>query len=317
MRDFLTVQALPYLGQLSSQPVSLLSKSEQPPASCVIDLLWSLYGAGVNKNTVSVNINLETGVVNPIDKLMSIYIDNTASRVTVYVIFPDTKYTVVCAPGAAVYQPVIGQSRKFVVVADGFHGADGLVSQMRTVIQASNVYVQPATNYERNVVHPQYIGTIRNSVGQYNFQKYRDLAVGDLTWSGWISLDGSYNDHIILDLSSYASGYYMYITNIQATICDARSSSGYTGSVYAKLWDELGYIDIQLPYVRRWNLTSLTQFLNMTGPQLKAPTSKLHFSRSALGIGDLLGAGTEGSTNTGPVVASLLVNYSIVDEKTI
>lgn len=93
-------------------------KSRTVPVS--ID--WAAYGASSTNQKVAVSISLIGGTQASglLDCIRTVYIDNTFSKVTIYVFFDDINYTVVCPPGAIVCQPVMTNSNTAYVYAEGF-----------------------------------------------------------------------------------------------------------------------------------------------------------------------------------------------------
>ena len=153
-------EALPYIGAPFGQEIGACTPLKQPPRVVRIDLNWVIYGAGPLNKRVAVKLNLlAQGTVNPqgaLDKIRSVYIDNTFSLVPVYVQFPDSLYTVVCPPMSVTCQPVFTNVQECSIFAEGF--ATGQVPLTR--IHFSNVerqgYYVPSDFTFANPIRPVF-----------------------------------------------------------------------------------------------------------------------------------------------------------------
>ena len=68
---------------------------------------WIAYGVNSALPNLSVNVNLQGNQVRQVlDKIRSVYIDNTGSSVPIYVQFPDTGFVVACQSYSAGWYPV-------------------------------------------------------------------------------------------------------------------------------------------------------------------------------------------------------------------
>ncbi len=120
---------------LSSTPIGNNTPLKTAPACVPFLIDWSKYGAS-SLNPVTIRIDLAImGPANPLDKIRSVYIDNTFSVTPAYIFFPDTQFTVVCPPNAICMSPVFTNGLQAFVYATGF--TDGSIPQ--TTFTLSNV----------------------------------------------------------------------------------------------------------------------------------------------------------------------------------
>lgn len=124
------------LQTLSARPIGLHSYPTQPPGTLPVLVNWSDY-----INTVQVGqgigLTLDISALSQqqyIDKIRSIKIDNTYNGMTVYVVFPDTGDTVICAPYSAVVAPVYTNALSAVIYGTGIYFRRG----PRTLIEFCN-----------------------------------------------------------------------------------------------------------------------------------------------------------------------------------
>lgn len=109
MRDFTGIPTVPFVGQPYSSNIALCKVPGVDPKTVGIVIDWSLYGVGSSLPALGVNVNLQAGqaVSAPLDRIMSVKIDNTDSAIAVFVYFSDTADRVVCGPYAQVTVPVM------------------------------------------------------------------------------------------------------------------------------------------------------------------------------------------------------------------
>lgn len=100
--------------------VSDCTKMEKPPAVVTLPINWADYGGAVGQTClIDVDLNI-LGAALPIDKLRSVYIDNSFSDQDVYVYFPDTQMTIICPANSTLISPVWTNGLKAQLYASGF-----------------------------------------------------------------------------------------------------------------------------------------------------------------------------------------------------
>lgn len=151
--SFLGYPFTQYLGTPYALPMQIKDLS----GKCVpLNFNWSAYGVGPANPNLVVNVNLNANSNAPIlDKIRSIYIDNLASAVPIFVQFLDTNFTVVAQPNSAGWYPVFTNNYLFTVSGLGFT-TDNIPS---TLIYVTNILVYAYTDNSLTSVQPQYIGT--------------------------------------------------------------------------------------------------------------------------------------------------------------
>lgn len=115
--------AVPYKSPLTAAAVGLCTPLEKAPNTVPVKIDWAAYGASNPSSRVTVNVNLLQQVANGgflLDKIRSIYIDNTFSSVTVYVTFLDTGHTVYALPNSSIWLPVLTNGGNALIFAEGF-----------------------------------------------------------------------------------------------------------------------------------------------------------------------------------------------------
>jgi len=152
MRSFLGIPTLPLTavqGIPAGQPLQLGGNSSYPPTVVPLRIDWSLYATLIGGSPVNLGVtfNLLTGATRPsIDILNSVYIDNTASAVPVYVRFPSTGMTISAAPNTADWYPCITQDLQVQVFVEGLTANNIPV----TGIWFTNILMQAYSDAELN-----------------------------------------------------------------------------------------------------------------------------------------------------------------------
>lgn len=135
--NFIPPAVQKYIGTPYGVPIGLCTPLKSAPAVVPLTIDWSLYQAASN-NPVAIEVDLTANKnpVNSLDTIRSIYIDNSFSFTPIYVIFPDTGFTVICPANSIVMSPVFNNlNQKIIVYANAF--IDGQIPV--TDIQLSNV----------------------------------------------------------------------------------------------------------------------------------------------------------------------------------
>jgi hypothetical protein len=287
---------------------------------CLGLIVLSYYSSIELSEDVEVDIDLQasqSGTTSKMDNVAAVHIDNSNSYLTIYVRFPDTKQTVIAAPGAVVYQPVITNGLVAQIIASGF---TGFVRQPQTIINFTNRYIAPQSDLQQQTVRPQVLASTFQGNPNINQQKFRYLAVGDLMFTGWITVDSTAaaGDETINFIPPITlDGYYVYITDLSIYIHDLVNTAATLYGCAINLSDETGIVNYSLPYITRvYTLAGmpigLRQLLDLKNSQIKYPsTSILTFNRSTLQNK----AGALFTLPTASVIASIAMNYSIVDER--
>ncbi len=152
--------------KLYRTPVGLdMVKSEMGPNSVRIDINWedAPYSASTLKPVVAVAIDLlGSAVQTPLDKIRSVYIDNSNSITPIYIQFTDTDFVIQCPPRSVAWQPVLTGQQKAIIMGVGF--VSNLIPKSR--IHFTNIdvagYVIPING--SNLVRGQFIGGNRVSI---------------------------------------------------------------------------------------------------------------------------------------------------------
>jgi hypothetical protein len=171
----------------TAQPITLFGKSNLPPLQVSAFIDWKLYNNNGAIKTVGIPLDLGSGgtfqAANTggtgantavIDRVVSVYIDNSGSNVPVYVVFPDTGHTIICGPQSTETDLALTNGLKVIIYGLGFTGGP----QPTTQIFFSNTILQANSSPEVSFVAPQYFAS-DTAPGITNQTPYRALAVGD------------------------------------------------------------------------------------------------------------------------------------------
>jgi hypothetical protein len=211
-RSFGTIVTTPYGLGLYSLPISLGVKKLVQPSMMAANIVWANYGAGGNKPNVGVNVNMgNQGVVNKLDRILSVYIDNTQSNSPVYVQFPDTDFTVSCGPNSEIFQAVITNLLEANIYGEGFTAG----VQPTTAVYFLNTLVNPSSNSELPVNYPQYLAspTVISPNPLFN-GAYGNPALGDLVAFTGLNIG---SQGALQILAPQPSGFYI-ITSMDVSI---------------------------------------------------------------------------------------------------
>lgn len=196
------------------------------PTIVPVDVIWSAYGADSTKPSVGVTLDLGIGANNQpnslLDKIASVYIDNTQSNVPIYVYFPSTGFTVTAPPNSSTWYPVHTFDYKANIYGVGF--VTGQIP--RTTIFFSNVFVPPYTDYEINQAIALWRASPNITRGTNIFTNgYSVPAVGDQIFSNNLDVFPLGANANILN-SPNASGGFFYVTGISMFISGNVSNNG-------------------------------------------------------------------------------------------
>ena len=245
-RLFSSTLTKPPIAKPIISPMKLYSPSTDQPlfATALID--WNSYNNGGAISAVGVIYNLDQGATTAqIGRILSVYIDNSASNVPVYVSFPDTGFEVVCGPGDTTTQTVITSGVVAKVYGVGFTGGP----QPLTTVIFCNQVLQPSAASDFATFTPLYFCSTTNTLVPNN-TAYRSLAVGDYTIIGdaQINATGTPVSNTPPARASFPwpagfskSGCYVYITAILLEI------SGYTfyGSTATVAFNRQGAVTLE------------------------------------------------------------------------
>lgn len=149
----LSVPSQPYIGAPFRLSAGYKPSADDSPAIVPVTIQWLDYGVSQSQPNAAVALDL-SGASNRSQQLSvirSLYIDNTGSDGSIYVYFPDTQFTVTCAPYSTQWCPVLSNSKQFTVIGKNFTTGD--LSQTR--VFACNFPVSPGGEQELQITYPQ------------------------------------------------------------------------------------------------------------------------------------------------------------------
>jgi hypothetical protein len=219
-RNFLGIPLFPLNVPIVGKPLLLAKKSSYPPTAIPIVIDWNVpWNLSGNLPNVGLTFNLLTGAVKAqIDIIQSVYIDNTASPIPVYVHFPSTGMTISVAPATADWFPAVTEDLLVQVFAEGL-----VVGQIPTTqIMFTNVLIAPYSDPELNFSIAQGLASPAITRGNNIFNtNFGIAALGDQT----VSYDQVFANssgaagHVLVDHlwnTPYASGF-LYLTHIDVS----------------------------------------------------------------------------------------------------
>ena len=144
---------VPYVGTVYTIPTQIAGVQ----GLCApLNFNWLAYGASEANSNINVLVDLGGGGNRaPLDRIRTIYIDNLASNVPIFVQFIDTLFTVTAQPNSAGWYPVFTNSQKFIVGAFGFTN----VNIPSSAIYVTNILVPPYTDISVQSVYEQQIAS--------------------------------------------------------------------------------------------------------------------------------------------------------------
>ncbi len=160
------------------------------PGGVPVNINWSNYTPpGVIPVAVRIPLNINFGVRTPLDKIVSMYVDNSFNSNPVYVFFPDTGYGISISAGATQWFPIVTNAYD-VVFASEFVPNDA--GQTRFIFV--NVNIEPIESAAIQTVAPEWLGTsFQNPIlspSDLIASRYRrSPALGDMMKEQLYSLD--------------------------------------------------------------------------------------------------------------------------------
>jgi hypothetical protein len=179
-RSFLGIPTFPLQTQIVGKPLLLAKKSSYPPTVVPINIDWTpLFTMAGGVANVGVTFNLLTSAVKAqIDIIQSVYIDNTASPIPVYIHFPSTGMTISVAPATSDWFPAVTEDLQVQVFALGLVTGQIPITQ----IMFTNVLVSPYSDPELNFAIGEALASPAISRGTNIFNtNFGVPALGDQT----------------------------------------------------------------------------------------------------------------------------------------
>lgn len=219
-RDFSNITVNAYQGNPGPSPVQTFlnkfgSQPPFPPTTVPLTFVWALYGAGTATPNIQalVNVNTAGGPRPPLDKILSVRIDNLGNGVPVYAFFPDTGYTVVCPPNATAWENVETGQFSVNIIGEGFTDASALVGV--TNVYLCNFKATPFTSYEFEQVASLFRASASISRGGTILnQNFGVPALGDQFIQPQVTVQ---NDGAVTQVFPVIQGF-IYITSLVVTV---------------------------------------------------------------------------------------------------
>lgn len=238
-RSFQGIQAQPFIGTVSLSPVA---KDVVPvrPFVCPIHIAWSIYGASSINSTIGVQVTLaaNNAFLSNGFRVVSVYIDNLNSNVPIYIVFPDTPYTVVGLPQSAKWYPVVTNATVCTIYGSGF--VTGQIPS--TNLLFGNFYADTDTDFEQENVFPQYIGSPVIQRTNVLTPGFGVPALGDQVVSPTIDCSSG-NFLPIPAISEQPAGTNLYLTMMRAYL--RKPSSADPAECNVQMRDQNGRIYFQ------------------------------------------------------------------------
>jgi hypothetical protein len=146
MRSFAGIPTKNYPGQMLPFPMGLCTVPTAQPTIIKLDFNWTTLGASTAQTNLGCSVVMPKAESDRLGQIQSVYIDNTDSDNSIYVVFNDTGFTITAPPNTAVWYPVITNDFAFRVYGTGF--LDGSIPN--TTIYLANRKMEPALDPEVN-----------------------------------------------------------------------------------------------------------------------------------------------------------------------
>lgn len=188
-----------------AQPIGIYKPTRQQPVALPVVINWTQYNnAGAIANA-GVSVDMSSGAAGTpyvLDHIASVSIDNTFSNVPIYVYFPDTGFTVVCAPDSTVQSHVVSNGLAAYIFGLGFTGG----VQPYTTITFYNTVIPNAIGQESTYVQPQNLASVYSGNPVTNQTPYRNLALGDRVMNQQINAQTTVSGATVTPLMVTSSG---------------------------------------------------------------------------------------------------------------
>lgn len=112
--NFQAYRTVPYTGVIVGIPSTICNTPNNDMRYVPVDIDWAAYGA-TQGSLLGVTINLIQQNTPPIRQINAVYMDNTFCDVPLYVLFPGTRYTLVCPPNSVAMFPVLTNALQAII----------------------------------------------------------------------------------------------------------------------------------------------------------------------------------------------------------
>lgn len=224
-----SVPTVPYQGQIYALPVGtppIAGSGGMQLKVIPINVIWATYGVSQSNPNIGVSVSLtQTSQSVPIDAIRGVYIDNTGSDGSIYVIFQDTGFCIPCAPYSSVFAPCLTNLQNLLILGKGF----GTNDPSQTLVSISNGTAHPAALPELNYVYPQYSASpsISRGINIYS-PGFTAPAIGD-QWQYFEQI-GNANNTFALFGTPYSGGGVVTLTDWEI-LAGSPSDSAFSGTI--------------------------------------------------------------------------------------
>lgn len=214
-----------YIGQTYSKPSKLGETILAQPRAIPLQFNWANYGVSNTNNVVVVGVNLKQNSQTALlDAVRGVYIDNTGSDASIYVVFPSTGCTVTCPPFAETWQPALCNDDVIYVVGQGFQTGDA----SQTNVFLSNIPFSAGTTPELNFTYPQFRASPKISRGLNIYSNgWNSPALGDQFQFASMTLGAS--NSVNLFGTPYNAGGFITLTDVELDITGINGNTGSPG----------------------------------------------------------------------------------------
>lgn len=169
--------------------------SNYSPSVVSLSIDWSsLVAPSFNSTAIRIPLNINNGVRTPLDRIVSLYVNNSNNEFPIFIIFPDTQYGISVAPNAVQWFPVVTNGFNVIFASDFISMSVG-----KTQFIFSNVPISAIETSELQEVSPEWLGTNPGSslgggliLGNYR----RAPSLGDISKSNIYSVSSIINNFL-------------------------------------------------------------------------------------------------------------------------
>lgn len=224
-----------YIGRVFSQTSKFCVPSLQEPYVVPLTINWLSYGVSSAVPNMGVTVNI-TGIgsqAHLLDKIASVYVDNTQSDVPIYIFFPSSEYTIPIQPRSSGWFPALTFDYTCNIYGLGFTTGQIPV----TKVYFSNRAVPPITDIEFPQTRVLYKQSTTLNTGNTIYQTGFGLpALGDIFFFNQVGMSAVGNS-VTLFGGPRASGriilqsFNAIVVRANASVASAYGQVNFQGSV--------------------------------------------------------------------------------------
>jgi hypothetical protein len=234
MLDLSGIPVKAFADRYQSEPISLCKPvtNPMPPSTVSVVVDWSQQPLtiGVPGSGAGVRVNFDVGSAAPaviLDRVQSVYIDNTQSSLSIYILFPDTGFKAICKPFSEKLFPVLSNGLEAIIYGINIGFVTPATPNAKTLVLFSNVLVPPINDSENALTPTQNVMLASNPIitpagENIDSSGYMWTPAGDTFVKRRLALKRFCWSSDIFNVAGMA-GKWLYIRKIRLTVFNAVS----------------------------------------------------------------------------------------------